>query len=306
MKKILVFGALGFAGRHLCDSFTPDEDSIVLMSDIHDNAGRKNYYPCDLSDKSAVESLIKNLLPHEIYNISGTFSNDFHVDYQNNVLATKNILDALCAMKNPLNTRVLVVGSAAEYGEAPCNKGGIAEDAHPQPVSSYGLTKVFQTHLAQYYCTARDMHVLIARPFNFLGCCLNDRLFVGRLLKQVIQHQNGALQNITLGNLSNFRDYIDIRDAVHAFKTIVQSGMPGNIYNVGTGQPMQMGTLTDRILAAFDIKKEALITKNFPSKFDVEYSFANVDKLESLGFHARCSLEDSLGSIKTAINKMDG
>ena len=63
-------------------------------------------------------------------------------------MSTKNIFDSIREIN--VKARVLLVGSAAEYGRIEEADNPVSE-AHPlRPISIYGLTKVMQTTLMAY------------------------------------------------------------------------------------------------------------------------------------------------------------
>jgi len=69
---------------------------------------------CDFTQAAEAESLIGKVLPEKIYHLVGSFSNDYAADYPTNVLSSKNIFDGL--LKHHAAARILLIGSAAEYG----------------------------------------------------------------------------------------------------------------------------------------------------------------------------------------------
>ena len=99
--------------------------------------------------------------------LAGSFTNDYELDYAANVLSTKNILDAL--LSSECKARILLIGSAAEYGAIDEEENPIAETHPLKPISIYGLTKVLQTQLMDYYYRMHQINIVMARTFNILG-----------------------------------------------------------------------------------------------------------------------------------------
>jgi len=243
MATVLVTGASGFAGRHLAVELARNSSNQVIRVMRHVDEG--NCIRCDLCDSNAVLNMLELTKPDQIFHLAGTFSNRYEVDYNNNVVASKNILDGI--LKLNLQSRLLLVGSAAEYGDVSGSK--VLENSPMRPVSIYGLTKVMQTNLMQYYARVFHMNVVMARAFNLLGKGISEKLFIGTLYKQIDDYKQGIISKIILGDLSSKRDYISIDEAIVHYKAIMQYGNAGEIYNVGSGESVSMCDLMAKILA---------------------------------------------------------
>lgn len=284
MKKILITGATGFSASHLISllSSEPGPIEVHLTSRAGSSAG--NVTLCDLGDKEAVLNLIKMVRPTQIYHLAGSFSNDYEVDYRANVLGTKHILDAVHTLS--LECRVLLIGSAAEYGVIAERDNPVSETQPLRPISIYGLTKLYQSHLMDYFWRAHELDVVMARPFNLLGKGMSSRLFVGRLYEQIELYQQGKIKSITVGNLDSRRDYIRGEEAVKAYRLVMDYGFPGEVYNVGSGVPIKIGDLLSNLLSEHGLDMQIVsssgVTAHRAGKFDVAEIYADIRKLSAL------------------------
>ena len=86
----------------------------------------------------------------------------------------------------------------------------VSEEYPLHPVSIYGVTKAFQTQLAQFYYRRHHLDLVMARTFNLIGLGISPRLFIGRLQQQIEDYRFGKITKISLGNLEARRDYIPI------------------------------------------------------------------------------------------------
>ncbi|MBM3701252.1 MAG: NAD-dependent epimerase/dehydratase family protein, partial [Actinobacteria bacterium] len=166
MKRVLIIGASGFTSKYLYN-FINSPDKEIFFCDLVNAFDKKllrRWYKTDFSDFKEAYRIISEINPDQIYNLAGSFSNDFETDYRNNVLLTKNIFDSI--LKLNINTRVLIIGSAAEYGVINIKDNPIKEDYKLNPASIYGLTKVFQTNLMTYYFNSKKINVVMVRTFN--------------------------------------------------------------------------------------------------------------------------------------------
>jgi len=281
--NILITGALGFVGQKLNKALRKKGSFELFASDIHSNYGAVNYLCCDLLDIKSVNALLLKTKPDFIYHLAGTFSNEYEKDYAANVLATKNVLDVVGNVKK--DCRVMLVGSAAEYGVVLRDDNPIDESRDLRPVSVYGLTKVYQTFLMQYYLNAFNLDIVMARPFNIFGRGISNKLFVGRVYQQIQLLKDNEIDKIVLGNLDNERDYISIDKAIEHYITIMLYGKSGEVYNVGNGVPVQTKTILKMILEEENIDESCVETTRLERDniYDVSQIYADINKLKGLG-----------------------
>ena len=280
--NILITGAGGFSGKRLAKILSQDPANTLYLCD-RVPLRKKNWITRDLAVPQHVDTMIDQIRPQQIYHLAGTFSNDFKLDFESNVLTTKNIFDALLRYQH--RCRVLLVGSAAEYGMVAPEDNPISEQHPLNPISIYGLTKVYQTNLMKYYCVNHSLDIVMARTFNLLGRGQSDRLFIGKIYRQIDLFKSGKISKIILGNMSSKRDYIAINKTVFHYMNIMKFGSSGEIYNVGSGHPIQMHSLLIRILNrnginidSVEINQENIIG----NKSDVQIIYADISKIKQL------------------------
>lgn len=275
--KVLITGANGFSALYLKELISKRNGVELILSDI-----QGDLLVCDYTDYSAVLNLISETRPDQIYNLIGGFTNNYEIDYRCNVLTTKNILESVAQIG--LKCRVFLVGSSAEYGKVSEFDNPVRENHPLNPISLYGLTKVFQTHLMHYYSFTYGLDLVMARPFNLMGKGMSHNLFIGQLYEQIKAYQEGRISKITLGNLESKRDYIDVVDAVEAYELIMNFGEMGAIYNVGSGRSIRIRDLLNRILEENGLTKAAVITEpaSKSDRYDVHDIFADISKLNGI------------------------
>ncbi|QFS45344.1 NAD-dependent epimerase/dehydratase family protein [Nostoc sphaeroides] len=279
--KLLITGSSGFTGTHLVKYLQQNPDLKIYCltrSQPHDT----NSFICDLTDGNSVDNLIKEIKPDKIYHLAGSYTNDYSVDYANNVLSTKNILDSI--IKNKISCRVLLIGSAAEYGLIKENENPVKEDHALNSVSIYGLTKVYQTHLMKFYCQVHELDIVMARTFNLMGKNISSQLFIGRIYQQIEDYKNGKIEKIILGDLQSKRDYVDVKEAVKYYEAVMNYGKTGEIYNVGSGSSVKLSDLFEKILAENDLSTSITEIKsiNHVNQLNVNDIFADLSKVNLL------------------------
>ena len=203
--KTLITGALGCSGKRLNDFIRSNfpKETIVLTDIFTDQS--KEVIKVDLTNYQAVISLLEAHQFQQIYHLAGTFTNQYDVDYQANVVTTKNIFDAVIELK--LDAQILLIGSAAEYGMIGKEDLPITENHPLNPIGFYGLTKKNQTALMDLYVRRFNLNIKMARTFNLIDPSISKRLFIGNLYYQIQQFLDNKTEHIEVGNTKNKRDY---------------------------------------------------------------------------------------------------
>ena len=281
IKKVLITGAAGFTGTHLTSLLSKEEGSELCCAGLGEHLP-KGFVRCDFSDASLVRTLIADFKPTKIYHLVGSYTNRFETDFVTNVTSTRNILETIRELS--LSCRVLLVGSAAEYGFPTNPDVGVREDEPLAPVSIYGMVKVFQTKLMETFVRMYGLDIVEVRPFNLSGTHMPRVLFIGSMEAQIQKYKSGELKEVVTGDLSVERDYIDIEAAAEYYRTVMERGTAGEVYNVGSGTGVSLRSVLESMVEkaglTMDIVRES--THETPGKIVVPKIFADISKLHSL------------------------
>ncbi len=280
MRRALITGAGGALGRVLVARLTDAPDWQVVAT------GRSPAKPgleqLDVKCHDSVVRAITTTQPDVIFHLAASFSLDFDEAYDGNVCGTRTLLEALAATSS--RARVLLMGSAAEYGLVRPEDNPITEGQALRPMTVYGLTKAWQTQLGLLHAS-RGAHVVVARLFNLRANGLSERLFAGRVERQIAEVLAGARSTIEVGSLDSVRDYVSAADAAEQILAIATRGTPGHVYHVGSGSPVRMRELLSAMLAEHGLGMD-LVTDRSPSSshqgYDVPIAFADMTKTRHL------------------------
>ena len=282
-KRVLITGSSGFTGGHLVAFLSQDASLELHLADrTSPKSPHSRFHACDVSEALLAAQLVAKTKPYEIYHLVGSYTNDYDTDYVSNVVTTENILDAVRA--SGMKTRILLVGSSAEYG-FPIDPNKAIAEGHPcNPVSIYGLVKLFATALMGTYVRLYGMNIVAVRPFNLFGSGISERLFAGKMEQDITRYRRGEIREIITGDLNVERDYIDIEEAIKYYSAVMQKGKTGEVYNIGSGKSIPLRALLKRMLAennlSFKCVKEG--THIVPGKIVVPKIFADISKLKQL------------------------
>jgi len=286
LDKILILGSEGFMGKYLLYWFK--KNNIISENYFIDILPKKivkkeNYYRIDLLKKREVLSFFRSYKPDLIFNfVALMFSNDLKELININVMAVENLLNSINEIKD-YNPKVLLIGSAAEYGFVDDSDLPINESFRKRPISNYGLSKVFLDKLAEKYVSNSNIRIYRAKPFNIQGPNMSDKLVVGSISAQIEKIRKGLQsKELHIGNLDAKRDFIDIRDAVSAFWKIINSDYIGEVFNIGSGIPYTIRKIVKTFIKYSGLKIELVQKKELARKIDPPNIYADITKIQKL------------------------
>jgi GDP-4-dehydro-6-deoxy-D-mannose reductase len=268
VKKVIVTGARGFLGSAVSKLLAWNRFVKLIMCSRTGEPSSTAFYNCDLSQPAEIQKMLEEIKPDEIYHCAGFVGRDFTHLFQSNVVNTANVLEAV-RLHTP-SARVLLNGSAASYGNVDPAHNPIPESLQPRPVTPYGFCKATQTELMRYFHSNHALHVKEARIFNLWGPGAPEHLVNGRVEMLIEQYLKGQIAEIKVGFLGAKRDYLDVETAAGMLLRIMDFGLPGEIYNVGSG----------RARVVRDLIKEMLNQKGVPLEVLREEGDSNTQPLE--------------------------
>jgi GDP-4-dehydro-6-deoxy-D-mannose reductase len=206
----------------------------------------------DLLDRDRVDSLVREIQPQWVFHLAALSSPAASWDDPAATIATNAGLEAnllAAVVKQKPMPRVVVVGSADEYGR-PAGRARRLNEATPlQPLTPYGVSKVTQDLLALQYHLSHGLATIRMRPFNHAGPRQAPHFAVASFAQQIARIELGTQPPILkVGNLEARRDFTDVRDIVRAYLLAAEKGKPGEVYNIGSGTASRLRELVDILL----------------------------------------------------------
>lgn len=241
--RALVTGASGFVGRHLVAHLEACGDEVVSSDRATDGT--------DITDAAAVTALVRDVRPEVIYHLAGWAdvggSWKAPVDaFRANAEGTLNVLGA--ATEHEVQ-RVLAVSSADVYGIVAPTELPLTEDSPLRPASPYAASKVAADYLGLQAWLGRGLPVMRVRAFNHLGPGQTDKFVASALASRIVRAERDGGEVLTVGDLSARRDFTDVRDVVRAYRLLVESGEPGEVYNVCSGVDLAVRDLAEQLVS---------------------------------------------------------
>jgi GDP-4-dehydro-6-deoxy-D-mannose reductase len=268
MKKALITGINGFSGVHLAEYLLGQKVNVYGI-DISPKISHHykirtdiKYIRLDILNAKAASKAIRNIKPDYIFHLAGLLKGDDLAEFLKvNVQGTQNILEAAAAVKS----KILISGSAAEYGMISVKDLPIGEETPPRPIGFYGISKLAQTMLGYQYFITRGMPVYLTRVFNMTGPGEKQSMFCSSVAQQIKRiGERKASPVIYVGNITPKRDFIDVRDVVRAYWAIINKGKMGKIYNICSGKAYAMKDVIEIMKRIANLRK--IIIKSDPYK----------------------------------------
>jgi nucleoside-diphosphate-sugar epimerase len=220
-QRALITGLAGFTGRYMAQELAAAGYRVfgtAMPAEVP--AAQEDVFAVDLRDRAAVAAVIEQVRPDVVIHLAGiAFVAHANADliYQVNVLATRNLLEALAASAHRPGA-VLLASSANIYGNA--DVAVIDEGVAPAPANDYAVSKLAMEYMARLWMDR--LPIILARPFNYTGVGQAENF----LLPKIVSHFRRGAREIELGNLDIARDFSDVRAVVRSYRGLVAAA-PG-------------------------------------------------------------------------------
>jgi len=299
--KILVTGAAGFLGSHLCDRLLGYE--IVGIDNMigGDPLNVPNHVDLRRFDLSDLDKLTMamdgvDLVYHTActaYEGLSVFSPSLVV--QNTTQISVNVMTAAirCGVK-----RVVHCSSMARYG---AQKAPFTEDMEPKPQDPYGIAKLAAERLLQNLAEVHGVELVIAVPHNIIGPKQKyDDPFrnVASIMTNLMLQDR---QPIVYGDGSQTRCFSDVDEDIDILMTLGFSDCAGEIFNIGPDKgEVTILELATRIAGLLDFDLQPIYMPGRPQ--EVKHANCSADKIRKwFGWEQSIPLDVSLKKIITYI-----
>jgi UDP-glucose 4-epimerase len=303
--KALVTGAAGFIGSHLIstlldrgarvcgiDCFTDYYARSTKESNLDVNRGRPGFeFVEDRLQTADLPSLLGGVT--HVFHLAAqagvrkSWGRDFRIYTDNNIDASQQLLEA-CVGRSSLE-RVVYASSSSLYGDSATIP--MREDALPQPVSPYGVTKLAAEQLCYLYHVNHGVPATSVRYFTVYGPRQRPDMAFHRFFRAALENQ----PIVVYGDGEQTRDFTFVSDAVAATIAAAERGVPGRAYNIGGGSRVTV----NQVLAIVEklVGRPLTVRREPPQKGDMRDTYADTSLARAdLGFVPAVSLEHGLES----------
>lgn len=313
MKKVLVTGAAGFIGYHLCTLLTQNEFSVTgidSLNSYYDLSLKLDRVECltenphfrfqvlNICDKSALDELFQQNRFDLVINLAAQAGVRYSIEQpykyaDSNLIGFLNILEAC---RNFPVEHLLFASSSSVYGlnsKVPFSVG----DTTDKPASLYAATKKANELMAYSYAHTYGIPCTGMRFFTVYGPYGRPDMAYFSFTKRILE--GTPIQLYNHGKMQ--RDFTYVDDVVKAIHKLVQippaadeeTGNSYRVVNIGNNSPVQLLYFV-QVIEQLTGKKAAIEFKEMQMG-DIETTYANIDRLKRItGFTPETSIEEGM------------
>jgi len=303
--RLLVTGGAGFIGSNFIryylrvhpDSYIINLDKLTYAGNLENLAEIDRAVNYRLVRGDVVDSDLVNELLQPPPDAVVHFAAETHVDRSiadgrefvlTNVLGTYTLLTAARQRAVP---RFLYVSTDEVYGSMKPGQSA-HEGSMLEPNSPYAASKASADLVARSFWQTYHLPVITTRCSNNYG----PYQFPEKLIPLMIANALEGKKLPVYGDGLNERDWIFVEDHCRALDCVLESGRPGEVYNIGLGQPITNLEIVRALLRLLD-RSDGLIefVKDRPGH-DRRYALDTGKIRNELGWTPRVGVQEGLKS----------
>ncbi len=241
--RIIVTGAAGFIGSHLCERLLQEEENVVIGIDglidldqkpmkLKNIKNLQNHPRFQFLNKNLLEIAWSPLLAKDdvifhlaaVPGVRSSWGTNFHLYVDHNIRVTQRLLEAC---KNVSLKKLIYASTSSVYGEV---NGKVSEDLTPAPLSPYGVTKLTGEHLCKVYSESDGIPITILRYFTVYGPRQRPDMAFHRFIDCLIRKKPITIY----GDGKQTRDFTFIDDCVEGtVAALYADNVLGETINIG-------------------------------------------------------------------------
>lgn len=301
-NNILVTGAAGFIGSHVCDHLINAGYQVIALDDLsggfQDNVNPKvQFVKGSINDVELVNSLFAEYLFDYVFHLAAYAAEGLshfirHFNYTNNLIGSINLINA--AVNTGTVKCFVFTSSIAVYGK---NQLPMTEQLMPAPEDPYGISKVAVELDLKSAHEMFGLNSIIFRPHNVYGERQNIgdpyRNVVGIFMNQIMQGKKLTL----FGDGLQTRAFSHIDDVAPVIaKSIEMKEAYNETFNIGADTPYTVKELATLVCESFGVSEmlEFLETRN-----EVVHAYSDHSKVHKYFGHMIQNI-----SLKEGIERM--
>ena len=295
VRRLMITGAGGFVGQHLIkaalDGESPYEEILACAYggrgevEIKD---RVSSVYLDILDHQMIKQTISDFQPTHIVHLAAISHvmkglQDPHGIWSVNVIGTLNLLENL---QHLIPNAVLLFASSSEiYGRSFQSNTALDEHAELHPRNPYATTKAAADLMALQYADT-GLHIIRARPFNHVGRGQSEDFVIPTFAAQIARIEAGLqAPKIKVGNLNAARDFLDVRDIVQAYLSLLDlaNELPnGSAFNICSGKARSVQSILESLIAISKVECEVEIDPKRMRPSDTPVARGNAEKIKKM------------------------
>ena len=305
MKRVLITGAAGFIGSHLCEALLARGDAVIGLDEFNDyydpaikhrNIARSLTHPAftlheqDICDEAALRDTFARERPDVVVHLAARAGvrpsiKEPNLYHRVNVIGGQHVLDAC---KDFPVSHLVFASSSSVYGGS--NEVPFTEtNPVARPVSPYAATKRMNELQAHVYSHLYGLNVTMLRFFTVYGPRQRPDMAIHQFTRRILDGQPVPM----FGDGSSKRDYTYIDDIVQGLLQTVDTPFRYEIFNLGESRTTSLRELIT--LIEKHSGKQALIEGKPLQPGDVFITYADITHARNaLGYNPRFGMDEGI------------
>jgi dTDP-glucose 4,6-dehydratase len=300
MQKLLITGGAGFIGSEFVRQAVNRDYTVTVIDKLSYAGDRERlkaaeqnivFHKIDIADREAVERVFESEKP----DIIAHWAAESHVDrsiadpspfIDSNIKGTLVLLDAA----RHFGIRKFINISTDEvYGDLR-GEGQFHETTPLNPSSPYSVSKASADMLGRAYHRTYGVPVITVRPSNNYGPWQYPEKLIPVVIWKALHNERVPVY----AKGENVREWLFVADCVEAVFEILQNGIPGEIFNVGSGEEKRNIDVVKIILQILGKPEELIEFVRDRLGHDFRYSLSSKKIRTELGWKARIPFAEGI------------
>ncbi|TRZ52846.1 MAG: dTDP-glucose 4,6-dehydratase [Dehalococcoidia bacterium] len=300
-KTILVTGGAGFIGSHFVKYLLKERDgynvinvdALSYAADLNrlkevENDARYSFLKADIRNVKELEKAFSGDIDAVVH-----FAAETHVDNSIetpslfadvNVTGTLNLLNLVLSKKIK---KYIHISTDEVYGEIA--EGAFTEESPFRPNSPYSASKAAADFFVRAYMRTYNLPAIIVRPCNNYGPWQYPEKFIPVASCKLLSGEKIPVYAEGL----NRREWLYVEDCAKAIATIMEKGVIGEAYNLGSGVEKKNIDIAEKIVKILGKTTDSIeFVKDRPGH-DFRYAL-NSAKIAQLGWQTRMNFDEGL------------
>ena len=300
MRKNLVTGGAGFIGSHLAESLIHAGEQVRILDDFS-SGKRENLQSIHnqaqliegcLTDSSIIAEAVRGC--EVVYHLGAipSVAKSVEEPLRSHDVTATGTLRVLDAARKAGVRRVVFAASSSAYGNA--DEGARKETDVLMPLSPYAAAKLSGEHYCRSFSEVYGLETVRLRFFNVYGPRQDPKSpYSGVIAIFTNLMKAGKTPRIDGDGLQS-RDFVYVSDVVQGLRKAANAPeASGKVYNIGTGNSINICQLVDHLNDILMIDRKAI--HGPPRLGDVRHSLADISQAErDLGYQPEVSFAEGL------------
>ena len=300
MQKLLITGGAGFIGSEFVREAVKRDYKVTVIDKLSYAGDRERlkaaeqkivFYKIDIADREAVQRVFESENP----DIIAHWAAESHVDrsiadpspfIDSNIKGTLVLLDAA---RHYRIRKFINISTDEVYGDLG-DEGQFRETTPLNPSSPYSVSKASADMLGRAYHRTYGVPVITVRPSNNYGPWQYPEKLIPVVIWKALHNERVPVY----AKGENVREWLFVADCVEAVFEILQNGIPGEIYNVGSGEEKRNIDVVKIILQILGKPEELIEFVKDRLGHDFRYSLNSQKILTELGWKARIPFAEGI------------